>query len=344
MGNKKDINLLPEEYRFASSRPSSDKKKDDGAIKEVGNSIKGLMDIISSKVSSIQNEKAKGFNLSTSKSLKDNTNENVSQSSEKPSGFLYSLKKARLKNLEDILGLDKKDLVVSSKFNYVYCTDFGKVVVIDKDTEGHPKTVTIKEADNISVRTIKFHNTLPFLYPKYDERSLPEQIIYMDKNEIWYKADSEAIIVTFNNDTPDFLKISLSNLRQSNNLKVILNYIECHKFLYQSNKLKTLLLEERKVKIDDIIRVQNHYALYKEGSESYRVVLFDELKNVVNEFTLTELPNVNEKAWDVLFTNEIFQYVKDNDYSFSNFRQDNDHIEYWQNIGSKSVCVMRCKI
>jgi len=40
MGNKKDINLLPEEYRFASSRPSSDKRKDDdGGIKEVGNSI-----------------------------------------------------------------------------------------------------------------------------------------------------------------------------------------------------------------------------------------------------------------------------------------------------------------
>jgi len=70
MGNKKDINLLPEEYRFASSRPSSDKRKDDGGIKEVGNSIKGLMDIISSKVSSLQNEKVKGFNSNTTKSLK----------------------------------------------------------------------------------------------------------------------------------------------------------------------------------------------------------------------------------------------------------------------------------
>ncbi|ADU74866.1 hypothetical protein M972_111890 [Acetivibrio thermocellus AD2] len=344
MGNKKDINLLPEEYRFASSRPSSDKRKDDGGIKEVGNSIKGLMDIISSKVSSLQNEKVKGFNSNTTKSLKNNISESISQNSEKPSGLPYSLKRARLRNLEDILNLSKKDLVVSSKFNYVYCTDFGKVVIIDKDSQGQPKTVTIKEADNISVKTIKFHNAHPFLYPKYNESSLPEQIIYMDKNEIWYLADSEAIIVTFKNDTPDVLKISLANLKQNNNLKVVLNYIGCHKFLYQNKKLQTILLEERKIKTEDIIRVQDHYALYKEGNDSYRVLLFDELKNISNEFTLTELPNVNEEAWDVLFTNDIFQYVQENGYSFSNFRQDNDYIEYWQNIGSKSVCVMRCKI
>jgi len=30
---------------------------------------------------------------------------------------------------------------------------------------------------------------------------------------------------------------------------------------------------------------------------------------------LTELPNVNEEAWDVLFTNDIFQYVQENGYS-----------------------------
>lgn len=344
MGNKKDINLLPEEYRLASSRPSPEKRKDDGGIKEVGNSIKGLMDMISSKVSSVQNEKVSDVNLNMSKSLKDYLPENMSQNSEKASGLLYSLKKARLRNLEGILNLDKKDLVVSSKFNYVYCTDFGKVVIVDKDTDGHPKTVTIKDSDNLSVKTIKFHNACPFLYPKYDERSLPEQIIHMDKNEIWYLSDSEAIIVTFKNDIADFLKISLSSFEQNSNPKVILNYLECYKFLYQNKKVKDLLLEERKIKTDDIIRVQSHYALYKEGSSIYRVLLFDELKNISNEFTLTELPNVNEEAWDVLFTNEIYEYVKENDYSFSNFRQNNDYIEYWQNIGSKSVCVMRCKI
>jgi len=70
MGNKKDINLLPEEYRFASSRPSSDKRKDDGGIKEVGNSIKGLMDIISSKVSSFKMKKSRVLIRIRQKALK----------------------------------------------------------------------------------------------------------------------------------------------------------------------------------------------------------------------------------------------------------------------------------
>lgn len=343
MGNKKDINLLPEEYRSASSRPP-DKRKDDGGIKEVGNSIKGLMDVISSKVSSVQNEKDKDTDSNLSKSLKDNFSENMRQDSEKSSSLLYSLKKARLRNLEGILNLDKKDLVVSGKFNYVYCTDFGKVVIVDKDVEGHPKTVTIKDLDNISVKTVKFHNAYPFLYPKFDESNLPKEIINMDKNEIWYMSSSEAIIVMFKNDTPDYLRINLNDLNQNSNPKVILNYLASHKFLYQHKRVKDLLLEERRVKTDDIIRIQPHYALYKEDSGVYKVLLFDELKNISNEFTLSELPNVNEEAWDVLFTNDIFEYVQANDYSFSNFRQDNDHVEYWQNIGSKSVCVMRCKI
>ena len=58
MGNKKDINLLPEELRYSSSRFAG-KRKNDNAVKEVSDSVKGLMDIITSKVSSIQYEKAK---------------------------------------------------------------------------------------------------------------------------------------------------------------------------------------------------------------------------------------------------------------------------------------------
>jgi len=42
MGNKKDINLLPEEYRFASSRPSSDKRKDDVESKKSETVLKVL--------------------------------------------------------------------------------------------------------------------------------------------------------------------------------------------------------------------------------------------------------------------------------------------------------------
>jgi hypothetical protein len=46
---------------------------------------------------------------------------------------------------------------------------------------------------------------------------------------------------------------------------------------------------------------------------------------------------------DVLFSEDIVEYVKSKDYSFENFKQDGDYLEYWQNIGHKRVCVMRCR-
>jgi len=105
----------------------------------------------------------------------------------------------------------------------------------------------------------------------------------MDKNEIWYLADSEAIIVTFKNDTPDVLKISLANLKQNNNLKVVLNYIGCHKFLYQNKKLQTILLEERKIKTEDIIRVQDHYAYIRKVTTVTEFFCSTSSKNISNE-------------------------------------------------------------
>ena len=44
MGNKKDINLLPEEYRSMSQRSSAANKKKEGILyKDVSDGIKGLM-------------------------------------------------------------------------------------------------------------------------------------------------------------------------------------------------------------------------------------------------------------------------------------------------------------
>jgi len=73
-------------------------------------------------------------------------------------------------------------------------------------------------------------------------------------------------------------------------------------------------------------------------------MLFDQFKNLCDEFTLRKLPNLSEAALDVLFSLDIVEYVKSKGYAFENFKQDDDYIEYWQEIGSKRVCVMRCKI
>jgi hypothetical protein len=343
MGNKKDINLLPEELRYSSSRFAG-KRKNDNAVKEVSDSVKGLMDIITSKVSSIQYEKSKRMVSDLSKGFKSNLVGSLQQESSKPSGFFHSLKKVKLRNLEQILNVSKKDLIVSSKANYVYCTDLGKVIVVDKGPDGIPKTVTIKTSDSVTIKSVKFNNDNPFLYPKFNENDLPKDIIYMDEEEIWYIGDNEAILLLFKNDNLEYLKINLNEVKLNRNSKALLNYLECYKILHQDKRLSNLLLEERKITLDNIIRLRPHYALYKENNKSYRVLLFDKAKNISNEFSIQELPNVNAEAWDVLFSNEIYEYVKSNGYSFDNFRQANDHIEYWQNIGSNKVCVLRCKI
>ncbi len=357
MGNKKDINLLPEEFRYVS--PRSVKRKDnnavknntnkntaikDTAIKEVSDNVKGLMDMITSKVSSIQYQKSKKMLSNLSNGLIGNSAGSIKQESSKPLGIFNSIKKVKLRNLEQILKVNKKDLIVSSKMNYVYCTDFGKVIVFDKGADGIPQTVTIKTPDSITVKSVKYDKETPFLYPKFNEQDLPKDIIYMDEEEIWYMGENEATLLLFKNDTPEYLKINLSDVKLNRNSKALLNYLECYKILHQDKRLSNLLLEERKIELHNIVRVRPHYALYKESNKSYKVLLFDNAKNICNEFSIQELPNVNAKAWDVLFTNEIYEYVKSNGYSFDNFRQANDHIEYWQNIGSNKVCVLRCKI
>jgi len=71
-------------------------------------------------------------------------------------------------------------------------------------------------------------------------------------------------------------------------------------------------------------------------------LLFDQFKNLCDEFTLRKLPNLSEAALDVLFSLDIVEYVKSKVMP-SKLKQDDDYIEYWQEIGSKRVCVMRCK-
>jgi len=51
-------------------------------------------------------------------------------------------------------------------------------------------------------------------------------------------------------------------------------------------KLSDLLLEERKIAVEDIVRVRPGYALYKNNEKTYTILLFDQFKNLCDEFTL----------------------------------------------------------
>ena len=73
-----------------------------------------------SKASTAQSEKSKEGVVTLSKTLKDNLIDSIHQSSGKATSFLNSLKKDKIRNLERVLGIDKKGYVLSSKEEYTY--------------------------------------------------------------------------------------------------------------------------------------------------------------------------------------------------------------------------------
>ncbi|GAE90961.1 hypothetical protein [Acetivibrio straminisolvens] len=298
--------------------------------------VKGLMETITSKISVDQSKEV----LS---SLKDSIVDNIHERTERAANFIHSLKKDKIRNLERLLDVTKKDLKKSDKKNYIYITEAGRMVVVDRDMWGDPCTVTIKEGNKVLLRLVKFFNDYPYLFPVFNEKNLNGEIIFMDDGEIWYRDKDVATLVLFKNDKPDFLTINLDKVRALKENE-LLKYLENCKILYLEKRLNDLLLVERKIAIEDIVRVRQGYAIYKNSERAYTVLLFDQLRSLCDEFTLRKLPNLNEAALDVLFSLDIVEYVKSKGYAFENFKQDNEYIEYWQEIGSKRVCVMRCKI
>lgn len=311
-----------------------DNKKE---VLDTGNEgVKGLMETIASKVSVDQSKEM----LSN---LKDSIVDNIHERTERAASFINSLKKDKIRNLERLLDVTRKELKKSDKKNYIYITDAGRMVVIDRDMWGEPCTVTVKEGNRVMLRLVKFFNDYPYLFPVFNEKNLNGEIIFMTDGEIWYRDKDVATLVLFKNDKPDFLTINLEKVKGYKE-KDLLKYLENCKILYLEKRLNDLLLVERKIAIEDIVRVRPGYAIYKNSERTFTILLFNQLKALCDEFTLRKLPNLSEEALDVLFTLDIVEYIKSKGYAFENFKQDNDHIEYWQEIGSKRVCVMRYKI
>jgi hypothetical protein len=309
-----------------------DNKKE--VLSTTGNeSAKGLFDLVSSKIPVNQ-----GKEMLTD--LKDNIVDNIHDKSKRAASFIHSLKRDKIRNLERLLDVSRKDLKKSDKKTYIYMTDAGRTVIVDRDIWGEPCTITVKEANKVVIRLVKFFNDYPYLFPVFNEKSLTGDIIFMDEDEIWYRDKDEATLVLFKNDVPDFLSIKLNNVKGFNE-KQLLKYLDNCKMLYLEKKLNNLLLVERKIGIENIVTIRKGYVIYKDTE--YTVLLFDNLKNLFDEFTLRKIPDLSERAMDVLFSEDIVEYVKSKDYSFENFKQDGDYLEYWQNIGNTRVCVMRCR-
>jgi len=296
-------------------------------------SAKGLLDLIASKIPVNQ-----GKEMLTD--LKDNIVDNIHDKSKRAASFIHSLKRDKIRNLERLLDVSRKDLKKSDKKTYIYMTDAGRTVIVDRDIWGDPCTITVKEANKVLIRLVKFFNDIPYLFPVFNEKSLTGDIIFMAEDEIWYRDKDEATLVLFKNDVPDFLNIKLNNVKKFNE-KQLLKYLDNCKMLYLEKRLNNLLLVERKIGIENIVAIRKGYVIYKDTE--YTVLLFDDLKNLFDEFTLKKMPDLSERAMDVLFSEDIVEYVKSKGYSFENFKQDGEYLEYWQDIGNKRVCVMRCR-
>jgi len=62
----------------------------------------------------------------------------------------------------------------------------------------------------------------------------------------------------------------------------------------------------------NILKIERKIALYKNNEKTYTILLFDQFKNLCDEFTLRKLPNLSEAALDVLFSLDIVE--QDDDY------------------------------
>lgn len=331
----KDINLLPDDLLISSSNFRNRNK-----VKAQGEESK----FASSNNSSLQSDKTKEGASVFPKNLKDNILDSIQHNSGKATSFINSLKRDKIRNLERLLSIDKKDLAFSNKKYFIYCTDSGRMVIVERDIWGEPFTVTLKEGNDVSIKRVMFFDNEPFLFPIFNEKNLSGEIIHMDDNEVWYLGKDEATLVLFKSDKPDFLKVPLKNFKNINNKKALHTYLDSHKMLYLDKKIHEIIIEDRNIAIEDIVRIRDGYAVYKNTSRTYKVLLFNEFKELYDEYTFSKLPAIKEEGWDVLFSKDIVEYVKENNYSFENFRQDDGHIEYWKNIGTKRVCVLRCKI
>ena len=88
------------------------------ALGSVNEGMRSLVDIISSKLTSGQSQGKELFS-SLSKNLKGSIKDSIYDTSEKAADFINSLKKDKIRSLEKLLNLDKKDLMASNKLLYI---------------------------------------------------------------------------------------------------------------------------------------------------------------------------------------------------------------------------------
>ncbi|KNY26875.1 hypothetical protein [Pseudobacteroides cellulosolvens] len=286
--------------------------------------------------------KGKGTISDLSNNIKSGIVKNIENKPKQISELIKSLKHEKIKNLEKLLKVEKSQLIVSNRKNRIYRTEVGYMYIIDKDVWGEPVSVTVKDDKKVVVRTIKYLNDQPYLFPVFNEKNVSGIIIHMTQQEIWYQDDNIVIVVSFKGETSDITKIKIANIKSLSRNKLH-EYINNYKAVGKNKKLQEIV-KEKDLRIDDVLIVTNKYIIGKDSKNFIKAYLFNNEYTIYDEIPLRVLPQIEPLAYDILFSEEVLDYIRANKYNIEDFTQNGDFIEYWQKIGDRKMCVLRYKI
>lgn len=277
-----------------------------------------------------------------SNNIKSGIVKNIENTPKQISELIKSFKHEKIKNLEKVLKVEKSQLIVSNRKNRIYRTEAGYMYIVDKDVWGEPVSVTIKDDKKVVIRTIKYLNNQPFLFPVFNEKNVSGVIINMNQNEIWYQDDNVILVVSFKGEASDITKIKIANIKAMSHSKLH-EYINNYKIVSKNKKLQEIV-KEKDLRIDDVLIVTSKFIIGKDTKNFIKAYLFNNEYTIYDEIPLRVLPAIEPAAYDVLFSEEVLEYIRANKYDIEDFKQNGDFIEYWQNIGERKMCVLRYKV
>jgi hypothetical protein len=277
-----------------------------------------------------------------SNNIKSGIVKNIENKPKQISELIKSFKHEKIKNLEKVLRVEKSQLIVSNRKNRIYRTEAGYMYIVDKDVWGEPVSVTIKDDKKAVIRTIKYLNNQPYLFPVFNEKNISGTIINISQHEIWYQDDNLIAVVSFKGEASDITKIKIANSKSMDRNKLH-EYINNYKVVSKNKKLQEIV-KEKDLKIDDFLIVTNKFIMGKDSKNLIKAYLFNNEYTIYDEVPLRILPIIEPEAFDVLFSEEVLEYIRANKYNIEDFKQNGDFIEYWQNIGDRKMCVLRYKI
>jgi hypothetical protein len=317
---------------------------------EPANSQPFAMGNIIGKVSNLKNiafkeklQMGKDNLQKTSLRIKENLSNTFHKKAEETNEFIDTVKhkNTKTKNLETLLGLDKSQLISSDKTTSFYKHSRNKIVIFEKDILENPCSITIKESTKVNIFLVKYSEYIPFLYPAYDEKDITGQIIYMDKDQVWYR-DMDKLTLGYNNgNTMEFSTVKISELAGFTEEELV-PYIKTYFSIIRSPKVSKLV-KEKSLLVANIIRLGDSYVIYK-NHENYVVYIYSYNLQNYDELNLKRLPKISLSSFDALLASDIIKYIKENNYPIEEFEEKGGYIEYNREVGRNKISVMRFKV